>query len=485
MSDHREMELFLPNGNMIPSSQQREEAVDKYSHVYVPMEGIILGINPSDDPDNLTAGIDSEKSRGYRHECSVLIVDADGEPNLLLENVVIPPVQHSGIDDYDEDLPRKVLTHLDKQQLSENWKHLDISRLDGEHCVISFVGGNVDKPFISNWWPHPANKYDPATSGQSGLPQVDIAKSRSRAMRRTNGVLHLITKDGDIYLDTTEASSQVEITPTYKRQLLDKGGNIQVNVKSSKQLEINWNTSVEGLKAGSNSQNQSREVDLPHIDHAKALAASTPAKRETTKTFVRVNQNEVFQKTNVWTVNCSTVGDKKGQALVLADESIDLYVRKNDDPVNVIHLENNNIQLIASSGTQIDIFEDEISILTKSGGLIYLNGNKIAVSGKVDVSGPMAVGGLTGQPTLLGTTFSTLLSTYLVAENAFAGMSGLAKYFTAIAAVFNGLSGVLAPLVPLAAEFTNLANTCNTFANESLKLNINMPTTMSKNLTTS
>lgn len=484
MSNNNDLlETIQADGSVVSSSQFRFSDVDGYRNASIPMEGIIVDVVPSDDPNNLTSSAVSSK-RGFRHECTVLVIDDYGSSYLLLENVVIPPNKHSGVDDFEEDLPRGVSGHVDKQQLNKHWKNIDISRLDGEHCVVSFIGGCLDKPFISNWWPHPANNFDLSTSGQTCLKQADSKKNQSRAMRRVNGVLQLITKEGDVYFDTNEASSTVDITSEkgttsgYRRKLSAKGGNVQVNIKKNKQLEINWNDPVEGLGAGSTSASQDREVDLPHVDHAKALAAYTPPKRDITKTFVRFNQNEILEKTNNWTVNCGTVDDKKGEALILADESINLYVRNGDNPVNVIHMEDNKIQLITRSGTQIDLMEDEISILTKSGGFIHVNGTKIAVAGQVDISGPVAVGGITGQPTLLGTTFSTLEQQYLQAE---------AQFGKDAAALFTALAGVctVPPITPMAAKFNDLATAFSKFTAAALALNIAMPTMMAKNLTTS
>lgn len=482
------LEVLRSNGNVVSSSQLRFASADTYRKMAGPMEGIILEVKTSDDPDNLTSTIEADK-RGHRHECTVLVIEADGEPNLLLENVVIPPSRHSGIDDYEEDLPKGVKSHLDKKALTENWKHLDISRLDGEHCIISFVGDNIDKPYISNWWPHPANKYDPATSGKACLVQADPQKEQNtRSITRTNGVVTMISKDGDIYVNTNEAASILEISPKYKRLLKDVGGSVQLDVKKTQQLEINWNVPVEGLKAGSNSSKQTREPELPHADHAEAIASPTPPKRETTRTFIRHKQFEMFEKTSNYTVSCANTEDvkdsngnpvgKPGEYVLLAEDTINLYIRNGDNPVTTIHMEDGTVQIINSDGTQIGILGDEIQIITKSGGMIDVKGTKIAVAGQVDVSGPMAVGGPTGQPTLLGTTFSTLEKPYLNAEFQFG--KDCAALFTALAAACS-----VPPLTPLGAKFSDLATAFTTFSTAAKTLDTVMPQMMSKNLTTS
>jgi len=454
MSDRDLMELFDTNGNVIGSSQLRFDSDDTSRHVYGCMEGIIVSVKPSDDQDNSSSANANDK-RGFRHECVVLIVDADGEPNLLLEHVVIPPRQHSGIDDYEEDLPRGVLTHLDKQTISENWKHLDISRLDGEHCVVSFMSGCIDKPFISNWWPHPANKFDPATTGQACLAQVDANKNLSRSMRRVNGVLQMVTKDGDLYLSTNEASSTVEITPKYRRQLKDKGGSLQVDIKKTQQLEINWNVPVEGLKAGSTSAAQSRDVDLPHIDHAKALAAMTPDKRETTRTFLRHKQYEMLEKTSNWTVWCedtSSESGKKGEATLLADNSVNIYVRPGSGPATTISINDGKIQIINSDGSLINVLNDAIHVVTKSGGRISVEGKNVTVAGKMDISGPVAIAN--GPDPVINAT------TYQLAESLVIGPLG--AYLLAAAAAWKAVGAIVPPPAKLLTDAASAAATTAT-----------------------
>lgn len=478
MSDRDLLETRHANGNVTSSSQLRFQSDNKFKTVYTPMEGIILEVKPSDDPDNLSSTIEWSDNRGHRHECTVLITDANSEPMLLLENVVIPPSKHSGMDDFEEDLPRGVSGHLDKEKLSKNWAHIDLSRLDGEHCVVSFLGGSIDKPYISNWWHHPANKFDPSTTGQACLAQADPKKQKSRAMRRVNGVLQMVSPEGDVYLNTNEANSTVEITPKYKRSMKNSGGSVQVDIKKTQQLEINWNLPIEGMKANGNSSSQEREPSLPHVDHAKAIAAPKPAKRETTRTILRYKEYEVLEKSSSFTVWCQKAGDKKGEYVLLAEDSVNLYVRSGDGPSTTIHISNGVIQIVNNDGSSVNIAADQVNIVTKSGGMINVNGKDITLAGKIDASGPMAVGGPTGQPTILGTTYSTLEGVYLEAE---------AKFGKDAAILFNALAAACSvpPLTPLGAKFADLAAAFTAFTAAATVLKGAMPQMMSKNLTTS
>jgi len=317
-------EITLPDGSIYSSSQLSLEEDLEDQRAFYPMVGVILNVNPSDDPDNLSAGVEGSDQKGWRHECRVLIMDANTEPNLILENVIIPPNSHCGVDNYEEDLPRGLLRSLDGQKLSEHFKDHDITRLDAEWCVVAFIGGSIDKPFITNWWHHPLNFHDPASSGQAlkgnSLKQVDLQKNKLRKLRRINGVQMLVSPEGDVYLDTSEANSKLDVLPSVKRMGVKKGGSIQVNVKSTQQAELNWNTPVEGLKAGSTSTSRSREEALSHIK-APVKPVGNPKARETTRTMVRIKEYEALVRTSNLNIECQNTG-AAGNLSATADDNV-------------------------------------------------------------------------------------------------------------------------------------------------------------------
>ena len=158
----------LEDGTVSAASQYVVNELTESMKMTHPMIGIVLSVQPSDSPDNLTSCI-TEDDRGWRHECSVLIVDNNSAPNLLLENVVIPPSSHSGLDNFDEDLPRGIDKDLITGEIiPANFSNIDFTDIDAEWCVVDFIGGTIDKPYIQNWWYHPRNNYDPATCGKAG-----------------------------------------------------------------------------------------------------------------------------------------------------------------------------------------------------------------------------------------------------------------------------------------------------------------------------
>jgi hypothetical protein len=424
-------------GNVISSSSLRQEAHDEFQNIAGPMVGMILEVQPSDVVANKTSS-NSRTKRGWRHECTVMItMNAGGiEPNLILSNVVILPARHSGVDNYEEDLPRGVSTkHLDNKEITEQYAKLDTSRLDGEMCVVDFIGGSIDFPYIQNWWPHPANIYDPATCGKESskeagfLKQIDIDKHLTRSMRRVNGVLQLITPEGDIYINTNDANSILEIesdkgkTKGYKRLGKDSGGSIQIDIKPSQQVELNFNDPVEGLKIKlDKNAADKREPSLPHIDQGKVLTNAVspimivPQARSTKKTYVQRRKYEKYDKTSNHEIYCenteSETDGKKGEYKLSADDSVTFIAGKSPDLTTVL--------------------------ITKD---------------------KMDVGGTTSEPGILATTFLADLTTYL------GGLSdSLDTLITACAAPpLSGLAPGLNTMKASVADFKTKTNAATSY----------------------
>jgi hypothetical protein len=419
-------EIELPDGS-IYSSSQLSFAMDKaHENLTTPMVGVILAVNPSDDSDNLTAAVEPSNQKGWRHECTVLIMDANSEPNLYLENVVVPPGCHSGVDNYEEDLPRAVIRSLDGKKLSEHFKDHDITRLDAEWCVVNFIGGNVDKPFITNWWHHPLNKHDSASSGQAldgkSLTQVNLKKNKLRKFRRINGVQLLVSPEGDIYLDTSEANSKLDVLPKVKRMGVKKGGSLQINIKTTQQMEFNWNTAVEGLKAGSNSSSQSREESLPHAK-APALPTGNPKARETTKTIVRFKEDEGTVSTGKLVLYCHGKGGESGTFLVTADDGVVIGQGASGEVLASLSISDGELVLSTPDGDNIALSSDQIAATTKGGASAVLQGNSVAINA---ASGISLNGGAAGSPITLAPELVSALLTAFTALNSYLGAVGSA-----------------------------------------------------------
>jgi hypothetical protein len=402
--------MLNPDGSVTSSSQEEPEEFVYDQETYGTMLGIVISVQPSDDKGNLTASVETDQ-RGYRHEATVLITSSGNtEPNMLLENVVIPPKARSNHDDYDEDLPVGVSQVLDGQKLTQNWANIDPAMLDGDYCVIQFLGGSLEKPYIANWWPHPKNKIDPATSGQASYAQFDTTKKRSRKFQRVNGVERLVTAEGDVYLDTSRAGSKLDLSGDKPvRKEVTNGGSVQVDIKSGQQLELNWNAFVEGLKAGSNSQSQEREVQRSHLSHN---ATGSPPARSTGDTILRFKRQEGTVSTGKMVIYCHKNGGGDGFAMMTAEDGVVIGQGEAGAELATLAMAEGKITISTPDGDNITLDSDAVSVSTQSGGAVTLSGDKASVI----APGGLSLGTATpSDAVVVGTLF---MLTYLPVLNA-------------------------------------------------------------------
>lgn len=442
---------IIADGTVLSSSLCLHPAIDEDRRMSNPMIGIILEVYPVDTDDNLSNSFKSD-CRGWRHECKVLVLENNAEPYLLLDNVVIPPSSHSGIDNFEEELPRGIGKELlTGGSVPKYFEKVDPNDLDAEWCIVNFIGGSLDKPFIQGWWHHPRNVFDPATAGKakngpSTLQQVNLEKNRFRKFRRLNGTQFVVNTQGDVYLNTTEANSETKFTDSsINRTQFDSGGSIQVDVKASQQLEFNWNTPVFGLAAGSNSQQRKQDASLPQPNKINP----TPSARETIRTIVRFKEYSALLKTSQVNIQCQTE-EESGEFTVLAEDKVTLM--QGDSVVSTLSMQNGLIRIIASDGSLISVGNDTVSIVTPSGGTVSIapGGNVLVTGSSIVLGAPCTIGTPAGQPLVKGTVFNTSFSGYLDAESNLATIN---------VSVFNQLAGACTspPLSALATYFTQLS----------------------------
>lgn len=221
--------------------------------------GVVLAVYTADSIYNKSAQ-QTPDFRGCRHECSVQIIE-DGTNNYSrLDNVIITPNVASGIDNYEEALPRGSSQSVNVTSVFDpSLMTMDPYDLDGDFCVVGFLGGENAYPFILRWWPNPRNFFDPQTTGPSSAnvnSQGFVLDQSNRYFRRINGVEMTITKVGDLYLDmSTAGGTPVFGVPPQKgrlvRPLLPTGGNIRSVFKPTSSLELDWNTPQDGEGFGS------------------------------------------------------------------------------------------------------------------------------------------------------------------------------------------------------------------------------------------
>lgn len=277
-----------------PVQQSLTANYDDYAHVRMgakPLVGVVWEVYPSDDERNRTAR--NPARRGFLHECSVVIVDDGSSRTGFIEHVAITPDALTGLDDYYEHLPRPSSQRLSGQAMKPNLSHVNPYDLDGDWCVVSFIGGYIDQPFILKWWPHARNRYDAATSGKGNPTRGGEGKAlqqSGRFFRRINGVEYVVTSQGDVYLATTYANSRLQMNERatkgrFARSQRDAGGSIHVAVKPSQSLELSWRTQREGIGIRGG-----REDELPQTN---PRSSNGTEEEDNSSTYIRLDGSDI------------------------------------------------------------------------------------------------------------------------------------------------------------------------------------------------
>jgi len=288
------------NQHGIPIQQSLTVNPDDYIAYRVDrtMLGVILTVHQSDSIQNSSAYKRADY-RGYFHTADVLVIQDGRDTFVPLRNVVITPDMVSGLDSYYERIPRGCSSTVNGQIYNPQLSQINIQDLDGDWCVVGFLGGNLDIPYVVRWWPHPKNTYDPATSGRRNpVTPSDGAtlKQLQRHFVRINGIEYLISDIGNIYLSTYRANSTLnfgnEISPEEGRfpRTLDNstGGSIKIWIKPSQSFELDFNRQEEGIGI----------EDLQD----DALPQSNPGGRHTSNgnkdnTFLKLNNSRAYLTT--------------------------------------------------------------------------------------------------------------------------------------------------------------------------------------------
>ena len=231
--------------------------------------GIILDVYASDKHQTRSAQQTVDR-HGHTHECTVLAVNDGSSAYTVYENVIITPDAPSGLDDYSEKLPRPSRNLVDGQVMDSSLRDIDPYDLDGDWCVIGFLGGRIESPFVVRWWPHSRNTFDSATSGEGSGGNTLVQDKRY--FRRMNGVETVITGKGNIIVSTTFANTT--IAPGKEPKLgrfprtdsEDEGGSIRINIKPSQYFELTWNPQEEGIGTVDNPDEELPQQNPPQSD---------------------------------------------------------------------------------------------------------------------------------------------------------------------------------------------------------------------------
>ncbi len=258
------------------------------------MVGVVLEVQQADNILNRSSWQRGDR-RGVRHEATVLVIDDGTGAYTLLRNVAILPWGPSGIDSYTESLPRPVTGTVTDAEYNTQLHQIDVQSLDGDYCLVGFIGGRMSNPVMLSWFPHPRNTVDPATSGH-GNPNSSgqgTTLVQHRHFQRIYGVEHTITAAGDIYLSTVLAGGTVKPTQDlvdgrFARDVPDVGGAIFLDVKPGQLVELNFNPVVPGTNPFGWDDN---------LPQQNPRGNGQPGTREDEKTILHIDENLINMRT--------------------------------------------------------------------------------------------------------------------------------------------------------------------------------------------
>lgn len=276
------------DGTPLQRGMLRDSTHYSTSRMAFPKRAIILEVKCADHPNN-RSNIDKEDSRGFLAEARVWLVDDCA----VMEHVTIPPTSASGLDNFEELLPRGSTNSVKGVEVDENISNVDPNDLDGDWCIIQFIDGNIQNPYISSYWPNPRNTYDPSTSGYGnqveGTGRGTALNQSGRYFRRINGVETTISKEGNIVIDTGLAGSKISPGAVsndgrFPRSTYSSGGSILTYIKPSQSLEVTWADQPDGIGVDS-----LFDPSLPQ----RNPAVPPPKGRQSDNTSIRVTSSNI------------------------------------------------------------------------------------------------------------------------------------------------------------------------------------------------
>lgn len=315
------------------------------------MLGVVLDVRMSDSLANRSAQQRHDRL-GFQHECDVLVLNDGSSSYMTMQKVVIPPRSPSGLDNYEEQLPRGCTGLASGGEYNQELHRIDPYDLDGDWCVIGFVGGLLDHPFVLSWWPHSRNPFDPATSGEG--QEGNTLQQQGRYFRRVNGVEQVITTKGDVILSTTFSNSRLNPSGDPDRGRFprhldeDVGGSVRVYIKPSQSVELTFNMQEDGIGI-----RDAADPEMPQINPPQQAASSSG---EHPNTYIHITKDTMDSKVPV--DHRFTSGERilleSGESLEMtvgADLIADVEGDCTITATNVVTLEGNQILLGANAAS--------------------------------------------------------------------------------------------------------------------------------------
>jgi len=230
-------EPAFKSGTISQSGMRHEPGDYGHQNVTHPVLGVVVNVFCSDEPLN-TFSQQFDDGRGTFCAARVLVMNDGNDAPWILPNVVILPNSASGEDNFSEELPNGTTGTIDGTQFKSSLEDVPPHKLNGDYCIVDFVGGSTNMPFMVKWFPHPGNRRDSTTRGEGSNGNLQQGR---RSVKRFQGTRFAITSEGTIIIDTNEAN---HLRRAGRRVVNEKGGDIKLNMKNNRELEINFNPSV-------------------------------------------------------------------------------------------------------------------------------------------------------------------------------------------------------------------------------------------------
>jgi len=208
-----------------------------------PVVAVVTAIHFSDARVNPSAAVNPDQRGSYAVADVVVLNDGTDTPWVIPKVTILPPGA-SGVDDFHEELPTPTTGMVDGSKYSTDLVDVDPTKMNGDWCVVQFIGGFITQPIMTHWFPHPSNNRDVSTGGAVAALGSRALPQGHRLFKRFAGAKVTVTPTGSIYLDTEEAGALLDPKGSFTRKNKDIGGDIKVSVKDSRQFEVNFNKQV-------------------------------------------------------------------------------------------------------------------------------------------------------------------------------------------------------------------------------------------------
>ncbi len=204
--------------------------------------GIVLEVYDATGQGLLGAGASPLPREVDGYTAQVLIVD-DGRraPYQVLDGVVVCAGAPIGAGSATRIRPRptsqRVLTAAARDALQKSGRlpeDLPIDALDGDWCVVSYLGGNEQRPFVSAFWPAPLRQPPAPAGGEIGT--AFEARHAGLALRiDARGSLALSTEASGTDTVTTAIEDDADAAGPAAPSL---GGDVELALKPGRRIRI-------------------------------------------------------------------------------------------------------------------------------------------------------------------------------------------------------------------------------------------------------